>query len=70
MRDIAHEQISTSTTEELDARYEELRSRLYAQRGYLPQDEMAELHRIESELYCRRTGIQSEPWVTHVGRGA
>jgi hypothetical protein len=33
-------------------------------------DELSELHRIESELYCRERGIPSEPWVTHTRRGA
>ena len=49
MRDIAHEQIAASTTEELDARRQDILKgmRLYG----FSQDILAELHKIESELY-------------------
>jgi hypothetical protein len=66
-RDIEHEQISGSTTEQLLARRDELVAgaivgymgcKLYA----LPK--LRELQRIASELYCRANGIESQPWVT------
>jgi len=69
MRDIAHEQIAASTTDELKERRYELEWEI-VRVGVLPTHELAEYHRILSELYCRERGIQSQPWVTHVGRGA
>lgn len=60
-RDIAHEQISGSTTEELAAR-----QMVLDQREGLPVDELSELHGIESELYCRANGMPSKPFVTYV----
>lgn len=69
MRDIAHEQISASTTEELRDRRRELEGRIICF-GVLSPHDLAEYHRILSELYCRHAGISSEPWVTHVVRGA
>ena len=70
MRDIAHEQIAASAREQLLLRLMDIKIHQRNRGGLLPQSLLAELHKIESELYCRRTGIQSEPWVTHVGRGA
>lgn len=67
-RDIAHEQVSGSTTEQLRSRQAELEATLI-QRGGLPPEKLAELHQIWSELYCRASGIKSEPWLTHVGIG-
>ena len=69
IRDIAHEQIAASTTEELRERRRELEQEAFLAGG-LPLDKLAEHHGILSELYCRQVGIRSEPWVTHVGRGA
>lgn len=68
-RDIAHEQVSGSTTEQLRARQSDLRSECRARGGVLPPDKLAELHKIESELYCRSVGIESMPWVTWAGLG-
>lgn len=69
-RDIAHEQVSGSTTEQLRSRRAELESSLIRRGGVLPPKQLDELHRIWSELYCRESGIRSEPWVTHTRRGA
>lgn len=70
-RDIAHEQVSGSTTDQLRSRRAELEATLI-QRGGLSPNKLAELHRIWSELYCRESGIKSEPWVTwaELRRGA
>ena len=67
IRDIAHEQVAGSTTEQLHARQSDLRIECRARGGVLPPDKLAELHKIESELYCRSVGIESVPWVTWAG---
>jgi len=67
IRDIAHEQVRGGTTEQLHARQFELRAECRARGGVLPPDKLAELHKIESELYCRSVGIESVPWVTWAG---
>jgi hypothetical protein len=64
VRDIAHEQVSASTTEELLNRKAELQSRI-DRWGGLVLAQLAEFHKINSELYCRQNGIKSQPWVTH-----
>lgn len=59
-RDIAHEQISASTTPELRDRLRALRAR-YEKRGY-PLAQLWEMQGISSELFCRDVGKQSQPW--------
>lgn len=54
-RDIGHEQISGSSSEELLA---ELRRRA------LDEKQARELQGIKSELFCRETGRESEPFTT------
>lgn len=70
-RDIEHEQISGSTTEQLVRRLEEIRKGAIPLLSvnnlpvYMPKD-LREMQRILSEIYCRETGIASEPHVIHV----
>lgn len=66
IRDIAHEQVAGSTTEQLRLRRAELEATMIF-RGGLPLDKLAEYHKILSELYCRERGIKSEAWVTWAG---
>jgi len=59
-RDIAHEQISASTTAELRDRLRTLRARY--ERGGYPLAQLWEMQGISSELYCRDIGKPSQPW--------
>jgi hypothetical protein len=69
-RDIEHEQISSSTDEQLAARKAQIEAhgRTYTVNGTstYPPKELRELQRIESEMYNRKRGTPSEPWVTTV----
>jgi hypothetical protein len=60
VRDIAHEQVSGSTTNELMDRKAVLDHR-HKLHGGLFLDELSEYHLIKSELYCRKHGITSQP---------
>jgi hypothetical protein len=69
-RDVEHEQISSSTDEELARRRAEIEAigRRGARHGtpLYPQRELRELQRIISEQYNRQQGRRSRPWVTTV----
>jgi hypothetical protein len=63
-RDLAHEQISASTTAELRDRLRVLRAR-YEKYGY-PLAQLWEMQGISSELFCRDIGRESQPWQRYV----
>jgi predicted transcriptional regulator len=65
-RDVEHEQVSSSTTEELLARLEEINKRAEHRWGVLlyRQDELREFQKIQSELWNRAHGKESKPFTT------
>jgi hypothetical protein len=65
-RDVEHEQVSSSTTEELLARLEEINKRAERRWGVLlyRQDELREFQKIQSELWNRAHGKESKPFTT------
>ena len=65
-KDVEHEQVSSSTTEELLARLEEINKRAERRWGVLlyRQDELREFQKIQSELWNRAHGKESKPFTT------
>ncbi len=67
-RDVEHEQISQSTDQELADRLAAIESKGTVVNGLkcYPPAQLRELQRIQSELYCRKNGIASQPHTTAV----